>query len=441
MGNSPTESSKMISARLATFLAQRNIHYGWIVAAVTFLTMLATAAAMGSAGILIDPLQSEFGWTNADISFAMALRLVLFGLMGPFAAAFMNQFGMRRVVMAALFMISSGLIGSMFMTQQWHMVALWGIVIGLGTGMTALVLGATVAARWFEKRRGLVVGLMTASNATGQLIFMPILAGVSQNIGWRPALAIVVVFLLAALLLVLALLRDNPADIGLKPFGRTAPLPAPQPRKNFLPMLASPLVTLREASSTKTFWVLFITFFVCGFSTNGLIQTHWIALCGDFGIVPVGAAGILAVIGAFDLIGTIGSGWLTDRFDNRWLLFWFYALRGLSLIYLTFTDFSVYELALFAVFYGLDWVATVPPTVKIAAERFGPEKAGIVFGWVFTGHQVGAAAAAAFAGYVRTDYNSYTPALIMAGALCIAVASLVFLLKRPASSSPVLQAS
>ncbi|MEJ5081796.1 MULTISPECIES: MFS transporter [unclassified Ochrobactrum] len=421
----------MISARLASFLAQRNIHYGWVVAGVTFLTMLATAAAMGSAGILIEPLQSEFGWTNANISFAMALRLVLFGLMGPFAAAFMNQFGLRRVVMAALIMISFGLVGSIFMTEQWQMVALWGVVIGLGTGMTALVLGATVAARWFEKRRGLVVGMMTASNATGQLIFMPILASVSQNIGWRSSLIIVISFLLAALVLVLILMRDKPSDIGLKPYGRTAPMPAPEPKKQFGAMLLSPLVTLREASSTTTFWVLFLTFFVCGFSTNGLIQTHWIALCGDYGIVPVGAAGILAVIGAFDLIGTIASGWLTDRYDNRWLLFWFYALRGLSLIYLTFTDFSIYELALFAVFYGLDWVATVPPTVKLAAEQFGPEKAGMVFGWVFTGHQVGAAAAAAFAGFVRTDYDSYTPALILAGAMCFAAAAMVFLINRP----------
>src|SRR5690606_18098657 len=325
-----------------------------------------------------------------------------------------------------------GLIGSMFMTEQWHMLVLWGIVIGLGTGMTALVLGATVAARWFEKRRGLVVGMMTASTATGQLIFMPILASVSQNIGWRPALAIVVAFLLASLLLVTLFIRDNPADLGLKPYGRTAPISAPEPKKSFAAMLASPLVTLAQASKTKTFWVLFVTFFVCGFSTNGLIQTHWITLCGDFGIAPVGAAGILAVIGAFDLIGTIMSGWLSDRFDNRWLLFWFYALRGLSLIYLTFTDFTVYELALFAVFYGLDWVATVPPTVKLAAERFGPEKAGLVFGWVFTGHQIGAAAAAAFAGFVRTDYDSYTPALILAGAMCFAAAAMVFIINRPA---------
>ncbi len=252
------------------------------------------------------------------------------------------------------------------------------------------------------------------------------------------ALAVVIGFLLTALVLVLALMRDHPADLGLKPFGRTAPLPAPEPQKSLTAMLASPLVTLREVSNTATFWVLFLTFFVCGFSTNGLIQTHWITLCGDYGIAPVGAAGILAVIGCFDLVGTIMSGWLSDRFDNRWLLFWFYCLRGLSLIYLTFTDFSVYELAPFAVFYGLDWVATVPPTVKLAAERFGAEKAGLVFGWIFTGHQIGAAAAAGFAGLVRTDYDSYMPALVLAGAFCLAASLMVFVIGRPAPRAALL---
>lgn len=431
----------MISNQLAATLARHNIHYGWVVAAITFLTMLATAAAMGSAGILIEPLQREFGWTNAQISIAMAIRLVLFGLMGPFSAAFMIHFGVRKTVTAALVMISSGLVGSVFMTEEWHMIVLWGFIIGLGTGMTALVLGATIATRWFEKRRGLVVGLMTASSATGQLVFMPLLASVTESIGWRQALFVVIFFLVIAFALVLAFMRDEPADLGLKPYGRIAPVAPAAPKKSFGVMLMSPLVVLREASRTGTFWVLFLTFFVCGFSTNGLIQTHWIALCGDYGITPVGAAGILAVIGAFDLIGTIMSGWLSDRFDNRWLLFWFYALRGLSLIYLATTDFSLYELALFAAFYGLDWVATVPPTVKIAADRYGPEQAALIFGWVFTGHQIGAAAAAAFAGLVRTGYDSYLPALILAGALCFAAAAMVFLLKRPHSARPVLQPS
>ncbi|MBX3569515.1 MAG: MFS transporter [Rhizobiaceae bacterium] len=422
----------MISTLLAAWLSARNIHYGWIVAGVTFLTMLATAGAMGSAGVLIEPLQSEFGWDNADISFALAIRLVLFGLFGPFAAAFMNQFGIGRVVTVALVMIGAGIIGSMVMSELWQLVLLWGVVVGIGTGMTALVLGATVATRWFVKRRGLVVGLMTASNATGQLVFLPLLAQLTEVVGWRSALTLVVAVLAGALLLVLIFMRDRPADLGLPPYGGTMQDAAPPRAMPFGRMLVSPLVALREASGSGVFWILFGTFFVCGLSTNGLIQMHWISLCGDFGVAPVGAAGILAVIGLFDLIGTILSGWLSDRFDNRWLLFWFYGLRGLSLIYLPFTGFGFYELSLFAVFYGLDWVATVPPTVKLAAERFGPEKAGMVFGWVFTGHQLGAATAAFGAGAFRSGLQSYMPALYIAGLACLMAAVAVMMISRPA---------
>lgn len=431
----------MISDRLAAWLARRHIHYGWVVAAATFLTMLATAAAMGSAGVLIEPLQQEYGWTNAEISSALALRLVLYGLFGPFAAAFMNHFGIRRVVSVALLLIMGGIAASFMMTELWQMVALWGVIVGIGTGITALVLGATVAARWFTARRGLVVGLMTASNATGQLLFLPLVADLTQHYGWRPALVLVISILFAAMLLILLFMRDHPADLGLAPYGETEVRPVAQPTGGLISLVASPLAMLRDAAQVPVFWVLFATFWVCGFSTNGLIQTHWIAMCGDFGVPPVGAAGILAVIGIFDLIGTISSGWLSDRFDNRWLLFWYYGLRGLSLLYLPFTGFSLAALSLFAVFYGLDWVATVPPTVKLAASRFGAERAGLVFGWIFAGHQLGAASAAFFAGTVRTDLDSYMPAIFTAGTLCLMAAALIISLRRPRVAVPVPQPS
>jgi sugar phosphate permease len=424
------EVAQESSTRLVRFLAARGIHYGWVVAATTFLTMLATAGAMGSAGVMIEPLQKEFGWSTADISFAFAIRLVLFGLMGPFAAAFMNQFGIRPVVSVALGLIAAGLIGSCFMTEIWQLVLLWGVVVGFGTGMTALVLGATVAARWFTARRGLVVGMMTASNATGQLVFLPLMASLAEAFGWRSALGFVLVILALAFILVALLMRDRPSDVGLAAYGDVAASAPPRPNGSLGEMLVSPLVALSEAARTQTFWVLFLTFFVCGLSTNGLIQTHWIALCGDFGVAPVGAAGMLAVIGLFDFAGTIFSGWLSDRYDNRWLLFWFYGLRGLSLIYLPFSDFSVFALSIFAVIYGLDWVATVPPTVKLTAERFGAERAGLVFGWVFTGHQLGAAVAAFGAGATRTLLDTYMPALFVSGAFCLLASLLVMSLSR-----------
>ncbi|MCJ8148020.1 MFS transporter [Shinella sedimenti] len=421
----------MVSASVARWMAGRNVHYGWVVAATTFLTMLATAGAMGSAGVMIQPLHQEFGWDIADISSAMAVRLVLFGLLGPFAAAFMNHFGIRRVVTAAVSLIMGGIVLSFFMTQVWQLLLLWGVVIGVGTGMTALVLGATVATRWFSKRRGLVVGLMTASNATGQLVFLPLLAALTEAYGWRTALTLSVAVIATAMVLVLLLMRDHPSDVGLPAYGETAVVAPPKQDHKLGATLLAPLVTLKSVSGSPVFWVLFGTFFVCGLSTNGLIQTHWISICGDFGMAAVTAAGTLAVIGVFDFFGTVFAGWLADRYDNRVLLFWFYGLRGLSLLYLSISGFSFVELSVFAVFYGLDWVATVPPTVKLAAENFGREKAGLVFGWVFAGHQLGAATAAFGAGYLKSDFDTYMPALQIAGMMCILAALSVMLLKRP----------
>ncbi len=421
----------MISTRLAAYLEARGVHYGWVVVAITFLIMLATAGAMGASGVILEPLQREFGWSNADISVALAVRLLLFGLMGPFAAAFINRFDVRAVVVFAVALIAFGIVGTIAMREVWHLLLFWGVVVGLGTGMTALVLGATVATRWFSARRGLVVGMLTASNATGQLVFLPLLASVTQLWGWRAALAVVVAMLLVALAFVFALMRDRPSDIGLAPFGERAIVAPPAQAANIKALLLSPLVALREACGSRVFWILAVTFFVCGLSTNGLIQTHWITLCGDYGVAPVRAASILAVIGVFDFAGTIFSGWLSDRYDNRWLLFFYYGLRGLSLIYLPYSEFSVISLSLFGVFYGLDWVATVPPTVRLSADAFGAERANVTFGWIFAAHQIGAACAAFGAGVARTNFSSYLPALYVAGAACLAASALIVTLAPP----------
>lgn len=413
-----------LSTPLAAAMAARNLYYGWVVAGATFLVMLATAGAMGAPGVILRPLEEEFGWSTEQISVALAVRLALYGLIAPFAAAFINRFGVRPVVVSAVAMIVAGIVASMAMTEVWELVALWGVIVGIGTGMVALVLGATIATRWFVHRRGLVVGMMTASSATGQLVFLPLVAKLTEAYGWRSALAFVVAMLIAAGSVALLILRDRPADVGLAPFGELAIQPAPKQDLGLGAMMASPLRALYEARFSRTFWVLFATFFVCGLSTNGLIQTHWVSLCGDYGIAPVAAAGALAVIGAFDFVGTILSGWLSDRYDNRWLLFVYYGLRGLSLMALPFTDFTVVGLSAFAVFYGLDWVATVPPTVRLTAERFGAEKANLTFGWIFTAHQLGAATAAFGAGLARTDFATYLPALYVAGAACVIAAAL-----------------
>ena len=424
----------MVSTALASTLARRNIHYGWIIVAATFLTMLVTAGAMGAPGVLIKPLQDEFGWETSQISSALAIRLILFGLMGPFAAAFMNYFGVRKVIVFALGLIGAGFIGSLFMTSLWQLLVLWGIVVGFGTGLTAMVLAATVSARWFTKHRGLVVGMLSASSATGQLVFLPLMAELTERYGWRSTVFFVCAMIMVAALVVLLFMRDRPSDLNLPSVGEAHVTAAPA-RGTLIDALKMPLVILREVSTTSTFWILFATFFICGLSTNGLIQTHFVTLCGDFGILPVAAASVLAVMGIFDFFGTIGSGWLSDRFDNRWLLFWYYGLRGLSLLFLPFSDFTFYGLSIFAVFYGLDWIATVPPTVKIAADRFGKEKVGLVFGWVFAGHQLGAATAAYGAGLSRTELQSYLPAFFIAGAFCLLASILAITLKKSGQGS------
>ena len=426
----PRPAALSLSNRLAAALAARGVFYGWAVAGSTFLVMLANAGAIGAPGVFIRPLQQEFGWSAADISSAFAIRLALFGLIAPFAAAFINRFGVRAVVLAAIGMVSSGVVASLFMTQLWQLVALWGVLIGLGTGMVALVLGATVAARWFHHRRGLVVGMLTASTATGQLVFLPLLAKLTEDYGWRAALGFVVVMLLLAGVVALLLLRDRPYDVGLAPFGARALEPPPHQCRLRRDARLAPSRALRGARQPNLL-VLFITFFICGLSTNGLIQTHWISLCGDYGVAPVAAAGALAAIGVFDFIGTILSGWLSDRYDNRWLLFVYYGLRGLSLIALPFTDFTVVGLSAFAVFYGLDWVATVPPTVRLTVERFGAEKANLTFGWIFAAHQLGAATAAYGAGAFRTELMTYLPALYVAGVACVIAAALALTIARP----------
>jgi sugar phosphate permease len=420
----------MISNWLAAALSRRNIHYGWVMVAVTFFAALVSAGTVGAPGVFIVPLQHEFGWSTAEISSALSIRFILFGLMAPFAAALLNRYGLRNVTLAAQLIVVSALLGSLAMTKVWHLVALWGVVIGIGTGMTALVLGATIATRWFAERRGLVVGILTASVATGQLVFLPLIASLTDHFGWRVALSLVCVALAVAAFAVLMLMRDRPSDVGLRPYGDkgTEPLPAPPATK--APILAAALGTLRDASRSTAFWILFATFFICGASTNGLVQVHLIPMCLDFGIPQVQAASLLAAMGIFDFFGTIVSGWLSDRYDNRWLLFWYYGLRGLSLVFLPFTDFSFYGLSLFAMFYGLDWIATVPPTVRLTAQRFGAERANLVFGWIFAGHQLGAGTAAFGAGLSRTLLASYLPAFFMAGVLCIVAALLALAIVR-----------
>src|SRR5690606_25471631 len=364
--------------------------YASVVVGIIFLCLLFSAGLRATPSVLLDPLEQSFGWSRATISLAAAIGIFFYGMVGPFAAAAMDHFGLRRVLLTALVVMAASSAASAYMTQTWHLIALWGFFSGIGSGAVAAVLGATIANRWFVKHRGLAMGILTASTATGNLVFLPLLAALASSGDWTRAVWAVAIAMTLMVPLVWRLVPDSPASVGLLPYGSdpsASPVP-PAPRTG---LLAATFGALGRASRTRAFWFLFATFWVCGFTTNGLVGTHLIAMCGDHGIAAVQAAGLLALMGVFDLVGTTASGWLTDRYDPRKLLFFYYGLRGISLMVLPYTDFSLYILSIFAIFYGLDWIATVPPTLRLATDIFGDRDAPVVFGWIVAGHQIGAA--------------------------------------------------
>ena len=395
-----------------------------VVVGVTFAALLVSAGLRATPGVLIQPLELHFGWDRATISFTAAVGIFLYGLVGPFAAALMQTVGIRRTMLGGLALMSASTFASLWMTQPWQYLMSWGIFSGVGTGAVASVLGAAVVNRWFATRQGLVMGLLSASTATGALIFLPLLAWLAREGAWRPTVLAVSIACAALIPLVLLFVPERPGDVGTGRFGETADAPPPPPMKQASTAMLA-IDVLMMAARRPVFWLLFGTFFVCGLTTNGLVGTHMIAFCGDHGIAPFAAAGLLSLMGLFDLIGTTASGWLTDRYDPRKLLCVYYGLRGLSLIALPFLDFGPGSLTLFAVFYGLDWIATLPPTVKLANQAFGERNAPIVFGWVMVGHQLGAATAAFGAGYIRQVSGSYLPAFVASGVFGLVAAVVI----------------
>lgn len=405
--------------------------YAFVVLGAIFVCLLVSAGLRSTPGVLMLPMEKAFGWDRSALSLAAAVGILLYGLTGPFAAALMQTLGLRRTLMGALGLMSAAMGLSAFVSKPWQLILTWGVLSGLGSGAVAAVLAATVVNRWFVKDRGLAMGVLTASTATGTLIFLPALAALADARGWS---AVVLAVAAAALLMipfVALLVPEQPSEIGVAPWGGDAVAPVPKAGG----ALARAFGALSLGLRTPTFWLLAGAFFICGFTTNGLVGTHMIAFCGDHGLPEVKAAGVLALMGLFDLVGTTLSGWLTDRFDPRKLLFAYYALRGVSLIWLPFSDFSFASLTLFAIFYGLDWIATVPPTLKLANERFGDAAGPVVFGWVAAAHQLGAASAAFLAGWLRASEGRYLEAFVIAGATGLLAAVLSLMVARPQSAA------
>ncbi|MFJ4984328.1 MFS transporter [Streptomyces sp. NPDC088732] len=404
------------------------VHRAWYVAVASFVTLVGAAGFASLPGLLIEPLHSEFGWSRGMIGFAVSVNLALYGVTAPFAAALMDRFGMRRVVVAALLTIATGAGLTVFMRQSWQLVLLWGVLVGLGSGSMALAFATTVTNRWFDKRRGLVTGILTAAGAAGQLVFLPGLSVIVEDAGWRSATLTVAGAALLVAPFVWLLLRDHPADVGLAPYGAAQFVPKPPPVTG---AAVRALRALAGAAKGGPFWLLAGTFAICGASTNGLVKTHFVPAAHDHGMPVTAAASLLAVIGVFDIAGTIASGWFTDRFSPRRLLATYYGLRGLSLMFLPVLMAGSVQppMVLFIVFYGLDWVATVPPTIALCREFYGADSA-IVFGWVLASHQLGAALVAFLGGAARDAFGSYDLVWYASGALCAIAALLALVIRR-----------
>lgn len=406
----------------------RKVHYAWIVLIVTFLSVIIAAVTNTMSGVMMIPFEKEFGWSRASISGAFAICITLVGFSGPFIAGLYQKFNVRNVLLVGMGTLLSAILLTTIMTEIWHLYLIWGVIIGLSAGAFLTVLNAYVATTWFEKKRGLALGLLTSSSAAGQLVFLPLMAYIVDNYSWRSAVLTIFFFGLFIYLLLWIFMKNDPADVGTYPLGAEKS----NPKVNKVNPVKLAFDGLKLGVKSKVFWLLAGSFFICGFSTSGLIGTHFISLCIGYGYKEVTAASLLAFMGIFNIIGTTLSGYLSDRFDNRWLLFWYYGLRGLSLLVLPFalSTNSVIYLAAFAIFYGMDWIATVPPTIKLASDHFGKDNVGVIYGWVYSAHQVGAGAAAYGGGLAYSWFNAYESIFLAAGVFCLVATLFVIKINR-----------
>jgi sugar phosphate permease len=389
---------------------RRAFFYGWVVVAVAAMVVIVTAGVRSAPGAFLLTMTDEPEWSTSTVSFAAAIGLIAFGLSGPLSGWLMGRIGVRNVVLLSLIVTSLSLFATSLVREIWQLTLVFGLISGIGTGLVASVLGPTVATRWFVRHRGLVTGILGASNSTGQLIFFPLLTALAVTTGWRAGAIVLAVLALALILPVLAWVRDDPADVGARPLGvaKGELIHTPPPDRG----------VMRRAVRTSDFWFLAGTFFVCGATSNGLVGQHFIPHAVDHGFTAIAASTALAVMGVFNFVGTIASGWLTDRWDPRKLLLIYYSLRGVSLFFVPFIHDTM-TIAAFAILFGLDYIATVPPTVALVADRFGRHNVGIVYGWVFAAHMMGAAIAAWAAGVVRESVGDYAAAFVAAGWIAI----------------------
>lgn len=410
----------------------KRVHYSWFILIVTFFSIIVAGITMSSSGVFIDPLEKEFHWDRSTIALAFAVSLFLYGISGPFMAALLEVIGLKKMMLGAMATLVLGMTLTFLMNQSWQLIVIWGGIIGLGASLFLTVLSPYVANHWFVKRRGLAVGILTASTATGQLILLPVLAIIIEHYSWRWAITLMLLLSIIMFFMIALFIKNRPPqDMGLTPYGQEEAIEEQQIQQKKNP-IAMAFKGLYEAIKVKAFWLLAGSFFICGLSTSGLIGTHFVSYCISFGVPLVTAASFLSFMGIFNLLGTTASGWLSDRFDNRWLLFWYYLLRGASLLLLPYAlaQGSFVLLTIFTIFYGLDWIATVPPTISMTRQIFGMQKSSIIYGWIFASHQAGAAVAAYGGGLIYKFFNSYTWAFFLAGMFCAMASLFVIIVKK-----------
>ncbi|KGR78033.1 MFS transporter [Ureibacillus manganicus] len=412
----------------------KQIHYSWFILIVTFFSIIVAGIVVASSGVFLTPFEKEFGWQRPEISVAFGICLFFFGLAGPFMAALLEKLGLKKMMLASMATLMTGLLLTYLMHQSWHLIIIWGIIIGLGSSLFLTVLSPYVANHWFKEKRGLATGILTASTAMGQLILLPVLAMVIEGYSWRWAMGLIIGLSIIMFFIILLFIKNSPKEIGILPYGQMEESEEISQSQKGNPIIVA-FKGLADALKSKEFWLLAGSFFICGFSTSGLIGTHFISFCISFGIPLVTAASLLSFMGVFNMVGTTLSGWLSDRIDNRWLLFWYYLFRGGSLVLLPFAlmEGNITWIIVFSVFYGLDWVATVPPTINISRQIFGLHKSAIIYGWIYASHQAGAAVAAYGGGLVYQYFNTYTWAFFMAGVFCVLASLFVIVIKKQPS--------
>jgi MFS family permease len=407
--------------------APRRLHPAWIVLGALTVCMLASTGIRAVFGVYIKPMEAEFGWSRSDLSWAAALSLLLLGAVGPFMGRLADRWGPRRVIVASLLLLAVGTIGSAFVQRLWHVYLTAGILMAVGAGGASMTTGATVISRWFEARRGLAMGLAAGGMSAGQLVVFPLATAITIWFGWRTSYLWLGLGLLALVVPVAAwLIRNSPEDRALRPYGATAPTrTASQAAADRL----AGRVSVTEAAQTTPFWLLMATFFVCGYTSNGMVLTHFMPHALEHNFTAFQASAALGVMGAMNIVGTVGSGWICDRFGRRGPLATYYFVRGVSLLFLLYV-WNVPSLHFWAALFGLNYISTVPPTTTLTANIYGRYSVGELSGWIFFSHQVGSALGAALAGWVYEWTGSYSPAFVSAALMGFLAAALALMIRE-----------